>query len=61
MRDEEMKRDSIQIEHKNDNDLEGRDNYLMMCNDHLDTLEKFGRYPHRNKVLGRENTLEEIK
>ena len=24
--------------------------------EHLDTLKEFGRYPHRNKVLGRENT-----
>ncbi len=23
---------------------------------HLDVIEKFGRFPHRNKVLGRENT-----
>ena len=27
--------------------------------EHLDTLKEFGRYPHRNKVLGRENTEEE--
>lgn len=26
---------------------------------HLDILKDFGRYPHRNKVLGRENTEEE--
>jgi uncharacterized protein (DUF924 family) len=24
--------------------------------EHLETLKEFGRYPHRNKVLGRENT-----
>jgi uncharacterized protein (DUF924 family) len=29
------------------------------CLEHLEILEKFGRYPHRNKVLGRENTEEE--
>ena len=23
------------------------------CQKHLDTVEKFGRYPHRNAVLGR--------
>lgn len=27
--------------------------------EHLDTLKEFGRYPHRNKVLGRENTEDE--
>lgn len=29
------------------------------CLEHLDILQSFGRYPHRNKVLGRENTEEE--
>ncbi len=27
---------------------------------HKKIIEKFGRYPHRNKVLGRESTAEEI-
>ena len=26
---------------------------------HKDIIDKFGRYPHRNKTLGRESTLEE--
>ena len=26
---------------------------------HLDIINKFGRFPHRNKVLNRENTIEE--
>ena len=29
------------------------------CLEHLDILQSFGRYHHRNKVLGRENTEEE--
>lgn len=29
------------------------------CQQHVDVLKRFGRYPHRNKLLGRENTLEE--
>jgi uncharacterized protein (DUF924 family) len=29
------------------------------CYEHLEILQMFGRYPHRNKVLGRENTQEE--
>jgi len=28
---------------------------------HKKIIEKFGRYPHRNKVLGRQSTPEEIK
>jgi uncharacterized protein (DUF924 family)/alkylated DNA repair dioxygenase AlkB/Ran GTPase-activating protein (RanGAP) involved in mRNA processing and transport len=30
-----------------------------VCQEHSDVLEKFGRYPHRNQILGRENTLDE--
>ena len=26
---------------------------------HRDIIERFGRFPHRNKVLGRKNTPEE--
>ena len=29
------------------------------CQEHLEILELFGRYPHRNKVLGRESNEEE--
>lgn len=28
---------------------------------HLETIRRFGRFPSRNKVLGRESTPEEIK
>ena len=28
---------------------------------HKKIIERFGRYPHRNKILGRESTAEEIK
>ena len=28
---------------------------------HLAIIERFGRYPHRNKILGRESTAEEIE
>lgn len=27
---------------------------------HREIIEKFGRYPHRNKILGRESTAEEL-
>ncbi len=28
---------------------------------HFDIIKRFGRYPHRNEILGRESTIEEIK
>ena len=28
---------------------------------HKQIIEKFGRYPHRNKALGRESTEEELE
>ena len=34
----------------------GSDKYALS---HLAIIEKFGRFPHRNKVLGRDNTAEE--
>mmetsp|Transcript_47372 Transcript_47372/g.76342 ORF Transcript_47372/g.76342 Transcript_47372/m.76342 type:complete len:233 (-) Transcript_47372:66-764(-) len=29
------------------------------CEDHYDVVRRFGRYPHRNAALGRENTADE--
>ncbi len=34
----------------------GSDKYALS---HLALIEKFGRFPHRNRVLGRRNTTEE--
>jgi uncharacterized protein (DUF924 family) len=28
---------------------------------HKEIIEKFGRFPHRNEVLGRESTPEEVE
>jgi uncharacterized protein (DUF924 family) len=28
---------------------------------HKEVLEMFGRYPHRNEILGRETTVEEAR
>ena len=33
--------------------------YIKFSEDHNATLELFGRYPHRNHILGRESTPEE--
>jgi uncharacterized protein (DUF924 family) len=32
---------------------------IMSAQGHHDTIKKFGRYPHRNEVMGRQNTPEE--
>lgn len=33
---------------------------IKAAEEHLDIIERFGRFPHRNKVLGRTSTAEEI-
>lgn len=33
--------------------------YLAYALKHRDVIERFGRFPHRNRVLGRENTADE--
>lgn len=38
--------------------IEGFNDYAQK---HYDIVEKFGRFPHRNKILGRESTNEEIE
>ena len=32
---------------------------LVACKDHANTLREFGRYPHRNELLGRTSTAKE--
>ncbi|GBG34452.1 Hypothetical Protein FCC1311_106762 [Hondaea fermentalgiana] len=36
-------------------------NGLQFAKSHHDVIERFGRFPHRNEVLGRESTPEEIE
>ncbi len=38
---------------------EGLENNLEFEYKHKKIIDKFGRYPHRNKILGRQSTLEE--
>jgi uncharacterized protein (DUF924 family) len=38
----------------------GNANALNFAIQHRDIIERFGRFPHRNRVLGRESTPEEI-
>jgi len=35
-------------------------NPLKYAEEHKEIIEKFGRYPHRNRSLGRESTEEEL-
>ena len=35
------------------------ENYLYYVREHLEIIKQFGRFPHRNKVLNRENTRQE--
>jgi len=40
---------------------EGLENNLKFAQHHYDIVKKFGRFPHRNRILGRANTKEELK
>jgi uncharacterized protein (DUF924 family) len=39
----------------------GDEDYLKFAIAHRDVIEKFDRFPHRNKVLGRVSTADEIE
>ncbi len=39
----------------------GNENYLKYAVAHKEIIDRFGRFPHRNAILGRENTPEEDK
>ena len=34
--------------------------YVAYAQKHFEVIERFGRFPHRNKILGRENTAAEL-
>ncbi len=36
------------------------DGYYQFAYRHFEIIERFGRYPHRNQILGRESTAEEL-
>lgn len=40
---------------------EGMEQNLEFERQHKDIIERFGRYPHRNAILGRESTAEELE
>ncbi len=37
----------------------GNSNALNYAQSHYEIIKQFGRFPHRNKILGRDNTPEE--
>lgn len=39
----------------------GQENNLAFARAHFAVIERFGRYPHRNAVLGRDSTAEELE
>ncbi len=39
----------------------GLEDNLRFANHHRDVIKRFGRFPHRNNVLGRESSAEEIE
>lgn len=39
----------------------GIDNNYQFELKHLEIIEKFGRYPHRNTILGRQSSAGEVK
>ena len=41
--------------------FEGNKNVQDYARRHLVIIEKFGRFPHRNAILARESTLDEIE
>ena len=36
------------------------ENQLFHAKAHMKLIEKFGRFPHRNEILGRKSTAEEL-
>jgi uncharacterized protein (DUF924 family) len=58
MHSESMKIHTTALELFEKNGLQGNLDYEIK---HKEIIERFGRYPHRNEILGRESTAEEIE
>ena len=39
----------------------GKKDYLKYASAHQEVIDRFGRFPHRNIILGRESTATEIE
>jgi uncharacterized protein (DUF924 family) len=53
--------DMMRLSLKKNAEVTGLPMLLKFAGDHADILKRFGRYPHRNEVLGRKSTPEEIE
>jgi uncharacterized protein (DUF924 family) len=42
-------------------DQPGTESFIQYAERHFQVIERFGRFPHRNSILGRENTPEEAE
>jgi uncharacterized protein (DUF924 family) len=58
MHSESMKIHEVAVELFRNNGMEGNLDYELK---HKAIIERFGRFPHRNAILGRESTQEEIE
>lgn len=58
---EQMRQECIQAGEEADSCLQALESTMHFCEKHLGIVQQFGRYPHRNDVLGRQSTPEEIE
>ena len=58
---EDLFEDTVSAYQSNKKHQEVVEGFLRFAKSHLDVIEKFGRFPHRNRVLGRASTVEEVE
>ena len=58
MHSEDLADQALAVEYFNQRELESN---FRFAKHHFDIVERFGRFPHRNKILGRESSEAEIK
>lgn len=56
----EMQQQSVELFRQFTNDPDTQSSYPYALK-HLEVIERFGRFPHRNSILGRESTFEETE
>ena len=49
------------VKHLGEEHVKGVEGRVSFLKKHTDMVEQYGRYPHRNEVLGREDTPEEVE
>ncbi|TCK17650.1 uncharacterized protein (DUF924 family) [Thiogranum longum] len=58
MHSEKIEDQDLAVKLFRENELEGN---LEFAKHHRDIIRKFGRFPHRNRILGRESTVKELE